>query len=73
MDSSQQRRRINPVFEGKEADKEIVVDRPVRTKKDHSQDKKKQDILDRKRRNSFKRVLADLEEDDLEEELEDYR
>jgi hypothetical protein len=61
------------VFEKREVEKEEVVERPVRTKKDHAMDKRKQDALDRKRRNSFKRVLADLEEEDLEEELEDYQ
>lgn len=59
-------------FEGKE-EKEIVVERPVREKKDHSKDKKKMDILDRKRKKSFKRVLAELEEEDLDEELEDFQ
>jgi hypothetical protein len=59
-------------FEKDEKKKEEVVVRPVRVKKEHSQDSKKRDILDRKRKNSFKRVLADLEEEDLEEEMEDY-
>ena len=59
-------------FENKE-EKEVAVERPTRIKKDHSQDKKKQDILDRKRRNNFKRVLAELEEDDLDEEFDEYR
>jgi hypothetical protein len=61
------------VYEKREEDKEVVVDRPVRSKKDHSQDKRKQDALDRKRRNSHKRVLDELEEEDLEEELHDYQ
>lgn len=61
------------MFEKREVEKETVIERPVRVKKDHAQDKRKQDVLDRKRRNSFKRVLADLEEDDLEEELEDFQ
>jgi len=60
------------VFDGQEENKD-VVERPVRERKDHSKDKKKQDMLDRKRRNSFKRVRAELEEEELEEELEDYR
>lgn len=59
-------------FEKEEAEKEVVVERLIRTKKDHANDRKKQDALDRKRRNNFKRVLADLEEEDLEDELEDY-
>ncbi len=61
------------MYEKREEDKEVVVDRPVRSKKDHSQDKRKQDALDRKRRNSHKRVLDELEEEDLEEELHDYQ
>lgn len=61
------------MYEKREEDKEIIVDRPIRPKKDHSLDKRKQDALDRKRRNSHKRVLDELEEEDLEEELHDYQ
>jgi hypothetical protein len=61
------------VYEKREEDKEIAVERPVRAKKDHAHDKKKQDALLRKRRNSHKRVLSELEEEDLEDEMNDYQ
>ena len=61
------------MYEKREEDKEIIVQRPVRERKDHSHDKKKQDALLRKKRNSYKRVLDDLEEEDLDEEMNDYQ
>ncbi len=61
------------MYEKREEDKEIAVERPVRSKKDHTHDKKKQDTLLRKRKNSYKRVLDELEEEDLDEEMNDYQ
>lgn len=52
---------------------DMVINRPVRTKKDHAQDKRKGDSLDRKRRNNYKRSLDELEEEDLEDEMYDYQ
>lgn len=60
------------MYENKKEDGDMTVDRPVRTKKDHSHDKKKGDALDRKRRNVYKRTLDELEEEDLEDELDGY-
>lgn len=60
------------MYEKRESDKEITVVRPIRVKKDHSHDKMKQDDLLRKRKNSYKRILDELEEEDLEEEMSDY-
>lgn len=60
------------MYEKRESDKEITVVRPIRVKKDHSHDKMKQDDLLRKRKNSYKRILDELEEEDLEEEMTDY-
>lgn len=51
--------------------KEVVIVRPTRSKKDHSHDRTKQDNLLRKRKNSYRRILDELEEEDLDEEMED--
>ena len=61
------------MLEKKDEDKKNVIIRPMRSKKDHSHDKRKGDMLERKRRNSHRRDLDALEEEDLEEELHDYR
>ena len=60
------------VRDNRKEDDDMVINRPERTKKDHSQDRRKGDSLDRKRRNNYKRSLDELEEEDLEDEMYDY-
>jgi hypothetical protein len=42
------------------------------SKKDHSRDRTKVDELDRKRKNSHKRRIAEIREMDLEDEEDEY-
>jgi hypothetical protein len=52
---------------------ELVEKKRREGKKDHSRDKKQVDELERKKANLHKRRIAELQEEDLDDDEEEYR
>jgi hypothetical protein len=53
--------------------KELVEKKRRECKKDHSKDKKQVDELERKKANLHKRRIAELQEEDLDDDEEEYK